>query len=503
MKTRRFTGFILGGIFVLAALSLLASCGGRSGSGNAAADDGSPTDIAIAFAFDGVEPPQPGDDIWRTIEEYTNTRLSPTWYTNYTAVVYPTLLASGDMPEIVTALDIPITKAAVKDGLFWDLDPFLAETENLSGYHPTIIQNSKVDGKLIGVPKVRPLVRRTILYRGDWAEKLGIKHPPTNIPELYEMFRAFAHDDPDGNGIKDTYGLTTQTGQGIQFFTFLFGAPNIWEVGPNGEFINHFTTPEYIEGLKFLKRLYDEKILHPEWATVNRNQFNIMFTEGMVLGAFLDSTNAFQQLGAPLEEKVPDAWIGSVTHMTNPRGEVRTFGESGHLGWLAIPKTVPEAKAKKVVKFLDMMSDETMCSLMIWGKENVHHRMVNGMAVMIPEMESRYVDSIRWPWRLPLSTVDYEYIAKPGVYSKYAQMQLDVDQEELKYMVPNPSYPLFSQTLTERNQNLEQILNDAGVQFINGMITEAQFKDEVEKWKVQGGDLVARELAADYAAMMK
>jgi putative aldouronate transport system substrate-binding protein len=434
------------------------------------------------------------------IEEYTNTKLTMTHYGTYNQV-YPTLLASGDLPNVTTTLDLPMTKEAMQTGVFWDLKPFLADTETLKDYHPTIIENSSIDGMLIGIPKVRPLVRRTILYRKDWADKLGLSEP-TNIDELYEFFRALAYDDPDGNGIKDTYGLSTQTDLGIRFFTFLHGAPNVWEPR-NGEFVYHFTTPEYLDGLKFLKRLYDEKILHPEWATIGRNQFNIMFQEGKVLGAFHDSTNAFQQLGIPLEEKNPGASIGSFTHMKNPNGEIRTMGEAGHLGWLSIPKTVPEEKVKKIIKFLDMLADEPMASLMVWGIEDVHYNVVDGKAVMIPEMESKYVEAVRWPFRLPFSTVEYENYARPGLYNKYTQMQLDVDKEELQYMVPNPAFPLFSQTYAERSQSLDQIVNDASVQFINGMINETQFNAEVAKWKAQGGDQVAKEFSEAYASLKR
>ncbi|MDR1587198.1 MAG: extracellular solute-binding protein [Treponema sp.] len=502
---KKTTGFaprvIYAVLAAVLALGLFASCGGGGAKTEETAGTAEPpVEISLAFVFDGVEVPQPGGEIQKLIEAYTNTKLTLNYYSKY-GDVYPTLLASGDLPDVTTALDIPLTKDSMKTGVFWDLKPFMADTNNLKNYHPTIVENSSVDGKMIGVPKVRPLVRRTIIYRKDWAGKLGLKEP-TNIEELYEFLKAFAYNDPDGNGVKDTYGLSTQTDLGIRFFTFLHGAPNVWEPR-NGEFVYHFTTPEYLDGLKFLKRLYDEKILHPEWATIPRNQFNIIFREGKVLGAFHDSTNAFQQLGSPLEEKIPGASVESFTHMKNPKGEIRTMGESGHLGWLAIPKTVPEEKAKKIVKFLDMLADEPMATLMVWGIEGVHYKVEDGKAVMIPEMESKYVDAVRWPFKLPFSTVNYEDYARPGVYSKYVQMQLDVDEEELKYMVPNPVFPLFSQTYAERSQSLDQIVNDASVQFINGMINETQFKAEVAKWKALGGDQVAKEFAEAYAALNK
>jgi putative aldouronate transport system substrate-binding protein len=492
MKKKKIVDYVLQVTLFVLIISLFASCGK---SEEAATDSEGPTEISMALTFDGVEPPQPGSEVQKIIEAYTNTKLSITWYPNFGQIL-ATMIASGDLPDLVNTLDNTISKEAMRDGMFWDLKPFLADTNNLKNYHPTIITNLSVDGKLIGIPKVRPLVRRTILYRKDWADKLGLSKP-TNIPELYEFLKAFAYNDPDGNGVKDTYGLTLEVNW-LSFFPFVFGSPNRWEER-NGELVFQFTTPEYLDGLKFLRRLYEEQILHPEWATIPRNQFNIIFQEGKVLGGFLDSSMAIQSLGPPLEAKNPGASLDSVTHFVNPRGEVRTIGESGHLGSLSIPKTVSEAKAKKIVKFNDQLADEAMASLLVWGIEGVHYKVENNLAVSIPEMEPDFVDVVRWPFKLPFSTVEYEYFARPGAYSKYLQMMLDVDKAELEYMVPNPVFPLFSQTYSERGTSLDQIWTDASVQFINGIINETQYNEAVALWRAQGGDQVAKEFTAEYA----
>src|SRR5690625_6385072 len=97
-------------------------------------------------------------------------------------------------------------KEAIRDDQFWEVGPYLDEFENLGKLKDTIVENTKVDGKVYSLYQGRPLSRQGIIYRKDWADNLGIE-APTTIEEFYEMNRAFTEDDPDGNGEDDTIGL--------------------------------------------------------------------------------------------------------------------------------------------------------------------------------------------------------------------------------------------------------------------------------------------------------
>lgn len=454
---------------------------------------GEPTSISMYLVFDGVEYPAPGNDIQKIIEEYTNTQLEISAYGNY-GDLYPTMLASGDFPDVMTTLDLPITKDAVRSGMFWDIMPYLDSTNNLKDYHPTTLENSTVDGKLIGIPKVRPLVRRTFVYRKDWADQLGLS-VPTNVEEFYQFLKSYATSDLDGNGEQDTYGLIADKTV-INHMCFLFGAPNVWEI-KDGQAIRNFTTPEYLEGLKFMKKLVDEKILHPEWSTVSRNQFYNVFEDGTG-GVMWDSTNAIQMLGARVEAKDPNASVDAFTLLTDTKGQQRTMGEAGHLGWLSIPSVVPEEKVGKIVEFFDKTADEEMASLLVWGVEGQHYNVEEGNAIPIEEAASNYEDTIRYPYKLPFSAVNYEDYARPGIYNKYQQRALDIDREMLEYMVPNPIFPLDSQTYFEMGKTLDQIIQDASIKFVSGALDESGFLAEVERWRTTGGDKVAQEYMESY-----
>lgn len=49
------------------------------------------------------------------------------------------------------------------------------------------------------------------MIRQDWLENLGLEMP-TSLDELYDVLYAFTYNDPDGNGVDDTYGITSAGG---------------------------------------------------------------------------------------------------------------------------------------------------------------------------------------------------------------------------------------------------------------------------------------------------
>ena len=107
------------------------------------------------------------------------------------------------------------------------------------------------------------------MIRKDWLNNLGLSMP-TNLDELYDVLYAFTYNDPDGNGVDDTYGITSAGGgKGIGELTNLLGlfGEVDWYIDENGEVVNPVTQDYYEEFLAFLKKLYDNGILDPNWYT--------------------------------------------------------------------------------------------------------------------------------------------------------------------------------------------------------------------------------------------
>ena len=62
---------------------------------------------------------------------------------------------------------------------------------------------------------------------------------------------------------------------------------------------------------------------------------------------------------------------------------------------------------------------------------------------------------------------------------------------------------MISDTYAEKGAQLDQLINDARVQFIVGQIDEEGFKEIVRQWYEQGGQQIVDEYNAAYEAIYK
>lgn len=106
--------------------------------------------------------------------------------------------------------------------------------------------------------------RKGIFIRTDWLKKVG-KEIPTTWEELYEVAKAFTLEDPDGNGINDTYGLTGDGVGNLRFFFSSVGHSNrYWVKQEDGSWTHGALMDDNIEILNWLRKMYDEKLIDPE-----------------------------------------------------------------------------------------------------------------------------------------------------------------------------------------------------------------------------------------------
>ena len=192
------------------------------------------------------------------------------------------LAASDTLPDLIGAMGVgdATFNQLRNDGMIRDIPDALLDRYPLLkktiDEHPILPSFKKALGKNYWLPIYgnadKPLTAMLMpsYYRADWALKLGIAEP-TTIDELYTMLKAFTQKDPDGNGKNDTYGMTGWMWQ-VNFITWV--DMYAWVKGDDGKWIPGFISPKMLEGLKFYNKLYQEKILDPEFASANgKNMF--------------------------------------------------------------------------------------------------------------------------------------------------------------------------------------------------------------------------------------
>ena len=80
------------------------------------------------------------------------------------------------------------------------------------------------------------------------------------------------------------------------------------------------------------------------------------------------------------------------------------------------------------------------------------------------------------------------------------QFEEDLNALLSPYAVANPCYPFVSETYTAFGTQLDQIISDAAVQYIAGLIDEAGLQAAWDDWAAQGGDMITAEFNEAYHA---
>lgn len=198
---------------------------------------------------------------------------------------------------------------------------YLANNETWKSM-PEDMQNLYVfDGDLWGLPAgfTKNMFVRTM--RKDWLDNLGLS-VPTNMDEFYEVVRAFTYDDPDGNGVKDTYGLTAAGTWNLQDIFQSFnarlntdGSRSITYDPEANAWIDTMLKPEMAECLTFLNKLYTEGILDPEVFTNKGSMMRENFWSGKAGSTFY--WLGFSGDSRPyLEKLTPDVEFVEIPYMS-------------------------------------------------------------------------------------------------------------------------------------------------------------------------------------------
>jgi putative aldouronate transport system substrate-binding protein len=231
------------------------------------------------------------------IEETLNIDIVFDWITS--SASYPDRLnltiASGRIPDIMIVSPVQLQQLS-EAGAIEDLTPYIqvyANQDLLAAYKETgnlVLEAATIDGRIMGIPNVQPQADAPIMVwvRQDWLDKLGLQGPET-VDDLEAIARAFIEQDPDGNGIADTVGLTgtlnpVQVPSNLHGFDAIFNAygafPEIFYRNAAGEVVYGSVQPETKAALARLAQMYRDGLIDPEFATKNTDKANELVVGG-------------------------------------------------------------------------------------------------------------------------------------------------------------------------------------------------------------------------------
>lgn len=201
-------------------------------------------------------------------------------------------IASNDLPDAMVVNAVELRQLVEADQI---ADLTEVYEQYASPDIKTIIENTNgaaldavtFDGKIMALPGVQANADgiHLLWIRQDWLDKLNLE-PPTTMAELEEVARAFVENDPDGNGQRDTIGITGPESGGKLYANFLesknnlygfdaiFSAhdsfPGYWLEGEDGSPVYGSILPETREALASLRDLYSKGLIDPEMGVRNK-----------------------------------------------------------------------------------------------------------------------------------------------------------------------------------------------------------------------------------------
>ena len=497
---------------------LMAGCGGNEANGNtdpqgSANDNKQETPktpgtekVSIEIMLPMKEKEIPADRLEKLIEEKTNTELKFQWVPDgsYDEKLNAAF-ATGSLPQVVYLKNQDSFiqyKEAMRDGQFWEIGPYLKEFEGLSKLKESILNNTKVDGKLYTLYLGRPLARQGIIYRKDWADKLGLKEPETT-DDVFEMMKAFTEGDPDGNSKKDTIGLSDRNDLVYGAFKTTaswFNTPNNWGE-KDGKLLPEFMFDEYFDTMDFMKKLRDAGYMNQDFPVTSKEDQRNLFYKGTA-GAYIGSLQDVNTLYSESKKNFPDIELEVAAIIQGPNGDFGMWSIPGYGNLILFPKSSikTEEDLKGILSFFDKQMTPEIANLMYWGIEGEHYNIIEGGANEVKEKSDQiareikgYKDSLIGEPESNGRLDGYDDLA-PRVHAEKLILEME------KKLIEDPAVILDSKTYVENGSRLQEIINDATYQYILGDIDKAGFEKAIESWKSQGGDEIIEEINGDWAA---
>ncbi|MBQ7182839.1 MAG: hypothetical protein IJR97_02555, partial [Clostridia bacterium] len=175
---------------------------------------------------------------------------------------------------------------------------------------------------------------------------------------------------------------------------------------------------------------------------------------------------------------------------------------------LIMKKSVSEADLPKVIKFLDWCNTPEGQTLINAGLEGLTYDVdENGLRYVPEEKADQYSKNSQMYHnninQMGMGVAGNRETPKARVnrgYTELRQRYEDLNALLAPYAVANPCYPFVSETYTAFGTQLDQIISDAAVQYIAGLIDEAGLQAAWDDWAAQGGDLITAEFNEAYHA---
>lgn len=432
------------------------------------------------------------------LEKKLNVKFIPTFVLSgeYDRML-DTLLMNGDLPDLVQLMPngpqhySSVQVKAIERGLFADLTPYIRSPNfaedypNLAQYPASVWDNLTYKGKIYGIPSnIEPETFDGVYIRKDLLDAAGLEMPAT-VDELADTLITLSAP-PTRYGL-EVNGARALDTAGLKSIAVAFTGVMNWAFDENGNFTYQNFMPEYTQYLLWLKKLYDAKAIHPEFALGSGAEYR----KGQTV-AKAHRWHSFVSTADPSNAVVP--FIGV---MDTAADSVLIPPVKGPKGWAVdanigfyiqtvIHSAVGQENVPRYLKLIDQLASPEYKALAAYGVEGVHYVQKDGRKITLPAYNTECVtcwdfhheprDIMAETLRRGLKRPEEFVRTVQTIFSRYEEMNLS-----------NPQYTFLSDTLMTRWDQLTKDLTGNRVKVVMGIMS-------LEAWEAYVDELVSSDI---------
>ena len=335
-----------------------------------------------------------------TVEKYTNVHLQVDWRPNSdwnTQVA--TALAGGvdNLPYLIRPGTYGVA-ALANEGAIVALDDYLDLIPNIVAAvgEERFADWKAADGHFYTIPTIVNVPgSQSTAVRKDWLAKLNM-----DVPTTWEQWKAYWYgvrdNDMNGNGdTTDEIPIVLEMGQnGERSLHALLNAFGIkassdaqFCVLDDGTYTMVYEHPRYREFITEMQQLYADKIIDQEFATRYQAEMYNTMSGNLAGTVFTWAEQCAVHSETLIANGVEDGLYLTCAPITGPYGDQWIQKRQGVTGnWCITEKAEADGKVEDILKFWNWMFSDEGVMLYNYGIEGYTYTMVDGKAVINPEI---------------------------------------------------------------------------------------------------------------------
>jgi len=489
------------------------------------------------LGYDSYGQPNPDSYVVKTVEEKFNANFdfwyvdSQKWEDNLNV-----RLAAGEMPDVLKITNRQNLPKYINQGI---LAPIPMETleahaptyvKFLNDNYPEVWDGVKYQGEIYAIPmtNLNGSYPTVVIWRQDWLDKVGITKIPETIEEYEEALTKFRNEDPDGDGQKDTYGLSDFA---LPNILGAFGYPGITDFKGAGKgdasksiqftmkddnVVITAIQPEMKEALSLLQRWYKAGLIDPEFITSEnttgywadsqafynskigitgmsmfyhwRNQMNPDIVDDQGGGQY----KAFK-------ESVPEGEASFGVPAVGPKGASGTpmWDTASHPIAITTEAMKDPAKLELLLKMIEAaVTDYEYYLTLTNGEKGVDWKMEDDKFVNLSASDSLAEANVKGKNVLNAKVSYDPFIKQRDAFDyKFAD-------ENAKTSGYNAVYVPNLETFSKHSNTLNKLTVEAYFKIITGEESVDYFDEYVATFRANGGDALEQEANEAYKAMV-